>query len=343
MSVDGDIHLPEGVGLVIVGRNEGARLQRSLARTRDKGRAIYVDSGSSDHSSDKARSLGFHVLELDPARPFTAARGRNEGFEALLKAQPELRYVHFQDGDCLVDTAWMAAGREALDAAPQVALVAGVLREQNAEASVFNRLLDMEWQQPPGDNARIGGNAMVRVEDFRAVGGFNADLPAGEEGDLHIRLRAAGHIVRRIDAPMAYHDADMTRYSQWWQRCLRGGQAAAEAYDRHSDADPHAQRMQRSNFFWGLAVPAAGVVGLPVTLGLSSMLPVAGYAALYAKILKAQVAAGRPLSDAELYARFTVLAKFPQALGQLRYHVMRARGKKTRVIDWRDAGTSGPN
>lgn len=328
--------------MVIVGRNEGSRLQRSLQRTQDRERVVYADSGSTDGSAEAARQLGFHVLELDPSRPFTAARGRNEGLQALCAAHPELRYVHFQDGDCLMDTEWLPAGKAELDRVPEVALVAGVLREQHAEASVFNRLLDMEWQQPAGDNGRIGGNAMVRVSAFVAVGGFRADLPAGEEGDLHIRLRAAGGIVRRIDAPMAYHDADMTRYSQWWQRCLRGGQAAAEAYQLHADADPHAQRMQRSNFFWGLAVPAAGVLGLPVTLGLSSMVPVAGYTALYAKILKAQLAAGRPLPDAELYARFTVLAKFPQALGQLRYHVMRARGKKTRVIDWRDAGGSGP-
>ena len=339
--MQGRIHIPDGVGLVIVGRNEGPRLLKSLERTDAAGPVVYVDSGSRDGSPDAARRLGFRVVELDPAEPFTAARGRNEGFAELRRAWPGLSYVHFQDGDCLVHAGWLQAGRDALARDPKVGLVAGILREQNADATVFNRLLDMEWQQPVGDHARIGGNAMARAAAFEAVGGFKKDLPAGEEGDLHLRLRQAGWIVRRIDAPMAFHDADMRHFSQWWQRCVRSGQATAEGVDLHGGADANDNRRQRSNFFWGLAVPAAGVLGAPVTLGLSTLVPAVGYGALYAKILRAELARGRPLADAELYARFMVLAKVPQAVGQLKYRWRRARGDKTRVIDWRDAGRGG--
>jgi GT2 family glycosyltransferase len=338
MEIEGRVHIPEGVGLVIVGRNEGPRLLKSLERTDASGPVVYVDSGSQDGSPEMARRLGFQVVDLDPAEPFTAARGRNEGFAFLRRTWPALPYVHFQDGDCLVHRGWLEAGRDALAAEPKVGLVSGVLREQNADASVFNRLLDMEWQQPVGDDVRIGGNAMVRAEAFAAVGGFKKDLPAGEEGDLHLRLRQAGWIVRRIDAPMAFHDADMRRFSQWWQRCVRSGQATAEGVALHGEAEAGDLKRLRSNFFWGLGVPAAGLLGAPLTLGMSTLVPALGYGALYAKILRAEVAKGRPLADAELYARFMVLAKVPQAVGQLRYRWRKARGEKTRVIDWRDAG-----
>lgn len=338
MGIEGEIRLPTGVGLVIVGRNEGARLKKSLVRTVDKTPVYYVDSGSTDGSPQMASDLGFTVIELDPSRPFTAGRGRNEGFAALRSAHPEIRYVQFQDGDCLIDTVWLDAAVAELDRAPDVVVVAGGLREQNLESSIFNRFLDMEWRQPLGDASKVGGNAMIRVSAFETSGGFNSDLPAGEESDLHLRMRQAGGIIRIIDVPMAFHDADMRRWSQWWQRSTRDGQAAAEAHSRLGEDDPHAQRMQRSTWLWGVAVPAVGVMGLPLTLGLSSVVPMAAYSALYLKILRAQLAEGRSLSDAELYARFMVMAKVPQAVGQIRYHWTRVRGQKTRVIDWRDAG-----
>jgi len=329
VQVEGDIRIPEGVGLVVVGRNEAPRLAAGLARIPDPAAALYVDSGSTDGSPEVARRHGFEVLELDSARPFTAARARNEGLAVLRRRRPELRAVHFCDGDCLLDPRWLPAGLAELDAVPEVGLVSGVLREQDAQASVFNRLLDMEWQQPVGDDTRIGGNAMARLEAFDAVGGFREDLPAGEEGELHARLRAAGWIVRRIDVPMAYHDAAMTALSQWWQRNVRAGQATAEGVELSGADDPGLRRLMKSNFLWGLAVPAAGALGAPVV-------PIAGYAALYAKILRAELLRGRPLADAELYARFTVLSKMPQAYGQLRYRWLRARGRRTRVIDWRE-------
>ena len=72
------------VGVVAIGRDEGDRLIRCLASLpRQPMQAVYVDSGSSDGSAERARGLGLAVVELDASRPFTAARGRNAGFEWL--------------------------------------------------------------------------------------------------------------------------------------------------------------------------------------------------------------------------------------------------------------------
>ena len=339
MSFDGPIRIPDGVGVVMIGRNEGDRLRRSLERLVDKTPAVYVDSGSTDGSPQLARELGFAVVDLDDSVPHTAARGRNAGYAYLQAHWPGLDHVFFHDSDCLIDTEWFARAKAELDGDDRVAVVSGIQSEQHPDETVFNRLMDLEWQQPFGDVTTVVGNAMIRREAFEAAGGFRTDLVAGEEADLHIRLRQAGWIVRRIDAPMTQHDAEMTRFAQWWKRHVRSGHAVAEGARLHGDTpERHQVKEQRSNFFWGLAVPAAGILGLPVTLGLSSVVPMAGLTALYAKILRSELERGRPFEEAELSARFTVLSKFPQALGQLKYHYNRSRGRKTDTIDYRNAG-----
>ncbi|HBK51422.1 MAG TPA: glycosyl transferase, partial [Pseudomonas sp.] len=66
------------IGVVVIGRNEGQRLERclvSLAQGPDK--VMYVDSGSTDGSLQLAANLGVAVLALDMSIPFTAARARN--------------------------------------------------------------------------------------------------------------------------------------------------------------------------------------------------------------------------------------------------------------------------
>ncbi len=66
------------LGVVVIGRNEGERLQRCLQSVLGQGAVvIYVDSGSADGSVSLARSLGAEVVELDGSEPFSAARARN--------------------------------------------------------------------------------------------------------------------------------------------------------------------------------------------------------------------------------------------------------------------------
>src|SRR5437588_8364929 len=87
--------------VVVIGRNEGAELRRSLSSALGQtGTVIYVDSGSTDGSPDLARSLGAGVVELESNLPYTAARGRNEGLQFLLRHNPDLEMVQFLDGDC---------------------------------------------------------------------------------------------------------------------------------------------------------------------------------------------------------------------------------------------------
>ena len=105
----------DAVGVVVIGRNEGERLQRCLMSllAQGAGPIVYVDSGSSDGSVAFARSVGVIVVNLDTSVPFTMARGRNAGFAELQRKYPSLRWVQFVDGDCEVRPDWIARARRA--------------------------------------------------------------------------------------------------------------------------------------------------------------------------------------------------------------------------------------
>ncbi len=308
------------VGLVVVGRNEGDRLANCLEHAIGLGvPVVYVDSGSRDGSPELARSAGVEVLELDESRPFTAGRARNEGFIHLLTAHHGVRHVQFLDGDCELAPGWLDAASAALDDRPDVAIVAGRLRERSPDASVYNRLCDMEWDVPPGDVSSCGGNCMVKANAFGRIGGFDPELIAGEEPELAWRLRRAGRKLVSLDAEMATHDAELQVFAQWWRRQVRAGYATAENADLHGRADcAHYVRNLVSNLVYGIGIPLAAVGLAPWTSGLSLLL-LAVYARLYLRVRTKRREHGDPPIYAALYARYTVLGKFAQAAGTMLY------------------------
>lgn len=241
------------VGFVIIGRNEGPRLAACIASVlRETAIAVYVDSGSTDSSVRIASDRGLAVVELDPALPFTAARARNTGAEWLLERFPYLSFLHFIDGDCELVAGWLQTAAAAMEEEPGLGAVCGRRRERYPEASPYNRLCDSEWNTPVGIADTCGGDALYRVEAFRAGGGFSAELIAGEEPDLCHRIRAAGWRIRRIDCEMTLHDAAMTRFGQWWQRNRRSGYATAEALARRGAGNWRMWREVVSNIIWAL-------------------------------------------------------------------------------------------
>ena len=191
------------VGIVAIGRNEGARLEACLESVVGRvGAVVYVDSGSSDGSVEMARGRGVEVVELDMSKPFTAARARNAGLARLKEVAPDVEFVHFLDGDCVVVDGWLDAAVEALRADAELAVVCGWRREREPDASVYNLICDIEWQAPAGITDACGGDAMMRMDRFESVGGFDESLIAGEEPELCVRLRARGWKILRVPMTM---------------------------------------------------------------------------------------------------------------------------------------------
>jgi GT2 family glycosyltransferase len=323
-------------GCVVIGRNEGKRLQtclKSVGRNADW--VVYTDSGSYDGSPGMARAMGVHTVELDAFTPFTAARGRNTGLERLLKICPSAETVQFVDGDCELFDSWFEQARGTLEKRPDVAAVFGRLRERHPEQSLYNRLCDMEWNTPVGEAAACGGIAMMRVRALRECGGFDEGLIAGEEPELCFRLRQKGWTILRIDADMGWHDAAMTRFAQWWKRSVRTGHAYAECSRRVGESGERFWvRETRSVGFWGLLLPATAVL-LAGPTALWSLGLLAAYPALAARTCRFARRRGFTRADSALYALFCTLGKFPQAWGALTYRTGTITGQHRRLIEYK--------
>lgn len=326
------IGLPERVGVVIIGRNEGDRLVRCLESLSDQvSQLVYVDSGSTDDSVDVARSMGAEVVSLDMTIPFTAARARNEGFERLKQLYSQAEYVQFVDGDCEVTAMWLKSAVAFLDAQPGMAAVCGRRRERYPDKSIYNMLCDMEWNTPVGEAKACGGDAMMRVIAFENVHGFRAGLIAGEEPELCLRFRAAGWKIWRLNEEMTLHDAAMTRFGQWWRRTKRAGHAFAEGAYLHGDTpERHWVAESRRAWIWGLGIPSIALV-----LGLISP-----WGTLVLLIYPLQIVrlARRNHSQGKspwIMAFFLVLGKFPEMIGQIKFLWQLYSGKQARLIEYK--------
>jgi hypothetical protein len=130
-----------------------------------------------------------------------------------------------------------------------------------------------------------------------------------------VRLRAAGWRVCRLDAEMAWHDAAMTRFGQWWRRTLRSGYAFAQGAALHG-APPSGTGCARRAAHWpgrgaaaGDAAPDRG--GRRVGALLLLLYP--------AQVARLALRSRRWVAIPWRRALFLVLGKLPEALGVLRF------------------------
>ena len=325
--------LGPGIGVVVIGRNEGERLRRCLESLGALAtHTVYVDSGSTDGSPAMARLLGVEVVDLNMSVPFTAARARNEGLRRLHQRLPEVRYVQFVDGDCEVVAGWVDAAAAFLDQHPRVGAVCGRRRERHPENSVYNRQCDIEWNTPIGEARGCGGDAMMRADAVTEAGGYRDTMIAAEDSELCVRLRLKGWQIWRIDAEMTVHDAAITQLGQWWKRAKRAGYAYAEGKVLHGALpERFFVRESRSALLWGVAIP----------LAIVALTSVAGLVALWAwMIYPLQVAKLSLRGTGTLRARverafFLTLGKFAEASGQLKYFAHRLSGTRGRIIEYK--------
>ena len=316
------------IAAVAIGRNEGERLVRSLASFQGRvDRLVYVDSGSTDGSVDAARAAGAEIVELDPATLFTVSRARNAGFKQLAEHGEKPDLVQFVDGDCEVREGWIETATEFLMAHPDVAAVSGRRRERYPDATLWNWVIDMEWDAPVGEAKACAGDALIRTEAFEEVGGFDPDTIVGEEAEMCVRMRREGWKIWRLDAEMTLHDVAMTKFSQWWRRTRRVGYGYGEAVALYG-APPERHKVPESRraLIWGVGVPA---ITLLLALFVSPwflLLILSWPLQMLRMILRGEV---------PLRAAFLVLGKLPEALGILEFWFKHLTSAKRSRIDYK--------
>jgi len=326
------------LSVVVIGRNEGLRLAACLESVRQsRGVAIdeliYVDSASSDGSPEVAARYGATVIVVHPELP-TAAIGRNTGWR---NAKSEL--ILFLDGDTVLNPDFALKACQALQRESSIAAVWGHRREIHPEASIFNRVLDLDWIYPPGLSTFCGGDVLMRRKVLRETGGFDERLIAGEEPELCRRIRALGYQILHIDCPMTGHDLQITRWSQYWKRATRAGHAYAEVSQRfRNTADPFWASDRRRNLMRGsiwLASLAAAIIAstvfgvLPLALWLGILLLLSARSAWKTRWKRSTP--GVLL----LYGIHSHLQQVPILIGQLQYELNKRQRKTQKLIEYK--------
>ena len=317
------------LGVVVIGRNEGVRLQRCLDSIPNTIKDIvYVDSGSQDNSVEATRARGIEVVELDRGIPFTAARARNEGVDRLLALNSSLRHVFFVDGDCEIVDGWLEKAFLFIEQRDDVAAVCGWRREKYPKNSIYNSLIDLEWQVPVGRTLSCGGDALMRTSAFRQATGFRGDLICGEEPELCHRLRKLGWTIWCLGEPMTLHDAAILRVGQWFRRAVRTGYGYANGADF---PEKMWTTQSRRTWMWGLL--------LPLTILLLSV-ALSGWFMLLFLIYPLQVfrlfLRGKYSRRLNWWSAVSlVVCQFPAFWGQLKYAIDRLSHSRSRIIEYK--------
>jgi len=293
-----------------------------------------VDSASTDGSPELAAGLGARVISVQPRRP-TAALGRNAGWRASTG-----EFVLFLDGDTILDPEFVV--KSLGDFGKNTAVVWGNRREIHPEASLYNRVLDLDWISPAGIVDYCGGDALMRREALEAVGGYDETLIAGEEPEMCRRMRAAGWEILHVDRPMTGHDLAMTKWSQYWRRAVRTGYAYAEVSERFRGSGlPFWEREARHNrnraVVWTLLAAAALLTSLfrASVIPLTLLLVVVAVLALRTAVKTAWKSSG--FFTRFLYGVHSHLQQIPIYIGQLQYWRDRRQGRTRGLIEYKEA------
>lgn len=324
-------------GAVIIGRNEGERLEQCLISLPSKlSRVVYVDSDSSDDSVAFAKRWGAEVEALDMSIPFSAARARNQGFSRLMTVAPQTEYVLFLDGDCEVVQGWCQTALALLLEEPDVLAVCGRRRERYPQRTLYNCICDIEWRiSPSGYVKNFGGDVMLKVAPIQAVRGYNPHIIAAEDDEFSIRLRATGGKILRVEEPATIHDANITRFSQWWRRAKRCGHGYANLFDLHGKPpETYFRRELCACMFWGIVYPLS-ILLLTLLVDPCALLLLSVYGLQAIRNYHNLSKLGYTHRESLIWSLACVAAKFPEAIGIATYFKRRLLKREFTLIEYK--------
>jgi glycosyltransferase involved in cell wall biosynthesis len=335
-SVQADSFKSMRVSVVIIGRNEGARLTRCIESVQAadwQGQAfelIYVDSSSTDDSVLRAWALGAQALVLDDASP-CAAKARNLGWRVA-----NAPFVLFLDGDTCLHPAFVQKALAALND-PVLCAAWGHRRESHPHQSIYNRVMDLDWIYPVGRTLYFGGDVLVRRSALVAVDGYDPSLKAGEEPEMCARLRAEGWEIEHMDVPMTQHDLAITTFKAYWWRAFRSGIAYAEVAERmRLRGDPMWQHDAKRDFRHGLLFTLTPVfMWIHPWVTVAVLVAAGGVLGRTAKRC-AWKAPGQSLLCWQ-YAVHVMFQKIPAFFGQLSWRRAQRQNKEIRMVDYKQA------
>ncbi|MDE1175185.1 MAG: glycosyltransferase [Edaphobacter sp.] len=332
---------PLKVSVVVIGRNEGERLRRCLSsvfamdRTGFETEVIYVDSGSTDGSTELARSMGAQAIVLKPERP-SAALGRNAGWRAAVGD-----IVLFLDGDTVLHPRFVVDSLSEFQN-QEVAVVWGHRRELYPKSSIYIRTLDLDWVYAPGWTLYCGGDALFLREVLAKVEGFDETLIAGEEPELCRRISSLGFRILHVDRPMTGHDLAIHHWRQYWKRSARAGHAYAEVSERYRDTEQafwtgESKRNRNRAIMWSGITVISAITALWIhhlwPIGILVFFMAAG---ALRSAWKARWKSNDTIALA-LYGVHSHLQQIPIFVGQMQYWINHRRGKRAMLVEYKQS------
>ncbi len=222
-----------------------------------------------------------------------------------------------------------------------IVAVWGHRREIHPEASIYNRILDLDWVYAPGIAEFCGGDVLMRRSALEEAGGYDAELIAGEEPELCRRMRARGHRILHIDHPMTGHDLQITRFGQYWKHAARAGHAFAEISARFRSSDDKFWDAERKrNLIRGGFWMTSFTVALIASVLVFSALPFLVWLALLLVMSVRSAWKSRwksqHLPALLLYGVHSHLQQIPICVGQIRYSLDQKRGNRRTLIEYKE-------
>ena len=192
------------ISTIVIGRNEGARLQACMESIRASlgvlaHEIIYVDSRSSDDSIQTAQKYGARCFILSDEST-TAGLGRYVGAK---EAQGE--YLLFLDGDMQLQKGFCEKAMMAMAQCSYDGCI-GVRKDiymKNGEVIAENPNYfgcTAERIAP-----EFGGALFIKKEALEKAGGWSPDTIACEEAELHARLKAHKLLIAELPVDMIIH------------------------------------------------------------------------------------------------------------------------------------------
>ena len=332
---------PPKLAVVVIGRNEGERLPRCLqsidAMSKPEGgiECVYVDTASEDGSADRVEAMGIRVVRLSPAEP-SAAVARNAGWRAV-----SAPFVLFVDGDCQIESGFAIRALERFED-PRVAIVWGRLREAYPAASIYNRMMDVQWiclrTLPEGPCFYGTGIGLVRRKALEDVNGYDERMINGQNTEMGSRMQAIGYTVLHVALPMVRHDAGMLRFAHYRRRFFREGYSYARLQEVFRSRKEPLFRFEFSALRGALllAVPPLAVAASFYFRNWFILAAVA--MAMVALVVRTAAQYRHTTSNATdllLFGLHWHLKLIPNFLGHLAYHNDKRLGKQRRLMEYR--------
>jgi len=257
-----DSSIPYSISFVIIGLNEEKMIARCVESILgidypiDKMELIYVDSGSRDHTLEIVSKYPITIVQLKTDTP-SAGLGRNEGLK-ICKGD----LVQFIDGDCMIDSQWLKNSLPYM-AGNEIACVTGRRKELFCEKSIYNKLIDLTWQNAPSGYVHTpGGGGLFKKSILQEVGPYDPNMTA-EEAELDYRIIRKGYKILNIVDIMIHHDVDISSLFQYLKRAIRNGYGTAQIFKKYR----HSKDKPRS--FYSTVIKADAQVILFIAMVLS--------------------------------------------------------------------------